>query len=342
VHFLERLSVAVDAKQTSCEQKQLADVQRPVIECERLDELRFQRGRSAPGVLAQKLLEQRNHVLAAFPKRGQYHRQAIQPCVKVRPKPLLAYRAYQRLLSGGDDPNVDVRRHGFSQGEHLTLLDRAKELGLYRRRQIESFIKEQRPRMCRTEKSGARLFGSGKRSLAVPEQLGLGQMRGDGRAVDGNEGAVAPAPGVNRPRHSLLAGSRFTLNDDRQIGRESLRGLDCRGKRRTPVPSGGDLSELNLCARSDNANPLAAANHVPHFQSGVLATDAVHKDAVAAFKVPNGQDRTIDDELRMPAGNLRSREDRIARWVAPDDVPVIKPLRDDRREHPRYSLGPTG
>jgi hypothetical protein len=55
-----------------------------------------------------------------------------------------------------------------------------------------------------------------------------------------------------------------------------------------------------------HANPLAAANDIADFENRVLVADAVDVHPVAAFELPNGQDRTADHELRVPERNRRS------------------------------------
>ena len=62
---------------------------------------------------------------------------------------------------------------------------------------------------------------------AIPEELfGLDQLLGDGRAVDLDEGAGAPAAeGVNRARDQLLAGAVLPENEDAPVGRRRHRDL---------------------------------------------------------------------------------------------------------------------
>jgi hypothetical protein len=219
----------VDSEQTSGEQKKLANVQGPIVQGEGFNEFGLQRRRSSARVLAQKLLEKGDDILATFAKWRQNDCQAVQPCVQVRTKTSLGYGARERLLGGGDDSHVDTRRRGLAQTQHLPLLDRTQKLGLHRRRQVQNLVEEQRAAVRGPEKTPAGFLGPGESPLAVPEQLRLGQVRWYRRAVDRNERPMPSAPSVNRPCHSLLARSGLALNDDREIDRETFRGFDGSG-----------------------------------------------------------------------------------------------------------------
>ena len=74
--------------------------------------------------------------------------------------------------------------------------------------------------MSDLEQSHLRGNRARKRPLDVSEQLAFQQRRGQGRAIAGQQGAVAAAAvPVDRPRHHLLAGPAFTTYQHGALGR---------------------------------------------------------------------------------------------------------------------------
>ena len=68
------------------------------------------------------------------------------------------------------------------------------------------------------EPAGARLGGAGEGAALVAEQLGLEQCVRNGRAVDLDEGLVAPPAGqVHRAGEQFLAGARLAQQQHRGL-----------------------------------------------------------------------------------------------------------------------------
>ncbi len=68
--------------------------------------------------------------------------------------------------------------------------------------------------------SRLRLLGARERTAFVPKQLGLEQLIGQCRAVDGDERAVFPRRRlVNEPGDDFLAGARLALEKDCGLSR---------------------------------------------------------------------------------------------------------------------------
>ena len=99
------------------------------------------------------------------------------------------------------------------------VLDGAQQLGLRRERQVRHLVEEQRAAVRVLELAAAPAH-AGRRALLDAEQLGFEQGLDEGGAVDRDERAGAPAAElVNLPRDELLAGARFALDEDREVGR---------------------------------------------------------------------------------------------------------------------------
>src|SRR6187551_1078672 len=100
---LEDGLAAVECQQPSDEQAQLADVERPVVATQPLDEAWVQAwGGLAAGALGQQAREQVWHLLDARAQRWQAHLQAVQPREEIAPKALLRDRVRQRRLRRHD------------------------------------------------------------------------------------------------------------------------------------------------------------------------------------------------------------------------------------------------
>ena len=190
----------------------------------------------APPMLRSELREQRRDVLPPVAQGRQPHGHPFQPRQQIGAEAAGARRVQQRQLTRDDDADVDRDGTGLAERLHLALLEHAQQLGLQRQRQIRHLVEQQRPGLRAAEDAGARLVGAGERPLPVAEQLTFGQRFGERGAVDRDERAAASAPGVDRARHDLLAGSGLALEHDRQIARRRLpQGRDRLGERGAAV-----------------------------------------------------------------------------------------------------------
>ena len=96
--------------------------------------------------------------------------------------------------------------------------------------------------------------GAGEAALLVAEELGLDQLVGDRRAVDLDEGALAPrARAVDGTRHQLFAGAALAGDQHRRRGRRRL--LDGLAQRfiagEAPTISSGSWrrTRFSVCSR---------------------------------------------------------------------------------------------
>ena len=105
----------------------------------------------------------------------------------------------------------------------LAHLDDAEELGLQVRTQLAQLVDEQRPGVGQREDAVAMVRRAGERALHVTEEVALHQTLGDGRAVEGDQGAVAArARVVDRARDELLAGAALAVDADVHVADRRL------------------------------------------------------------------------------------------------------------------------
>jgi hypothetical protein len=74
----------------------------------------------------------------------------------------------------------------------LALGEHAQQPGLQRRRHVADLVEEQRAAIGLLEAAAAQCIGAGEGALLVTEQLGLEQLGGNGRRVQGDERLVGP------------------------------------------------------------------------------------------------------------------------------------------------------
>jgi len=108
-------------------------------------------------------------------------------------------------VRGGEHADVDRDRLGRAHRLDLALLDRAKELGLQRRRQLADLVEEQRTAARLAEEAALRLVRPGERAAAMAEQLALDQRRLERRAVERDQRprAAGAAMQLRAPRAPL-------------------------------------------------------------------------------------------------------------------------------------------
>src|SRR5436309_212299 len=73
----------------------------------------------------------------------------------------------------------------------LARLERAQELDLQVQREVADFVEEERPSVRSAECARSAGHGAGERAFLVPEQLCLGELAGDGAAIERDERAAA-------------------------------------------------------------------------------------------------------------------------------------------------------
>ena len=155
----------------------------------------------------------------ALAQRRQLDGDHVETPVQVRAKFSGGDLALQVAVGGGQDANVDSRGRLFADRVELAVLDEAQELGLDAQLHLADLVEEDGAAVGLREAARPRARRAGERPLGVAEQLGLDQVRGDGRAVHRHERLVlARRAGVQRAGGQLLAGARRAGDEDRAAG----------------------------------------------------------------------------------------------------------------------------
>src|SRR5207253_297533 len=110
-------------------------------------------------------------------------------------------------VGGANDTDVDPARPRRPDRLHFARLERAQQRYLKTQRQIADLVEEQGAAFGCPEGSDGALHGPGEGAALVAEQLGFGDLGGDGAGVDRHEGASrARGEVVHGARRDLLAG----------------------------------------------------------------------------------------------------------------------------------------
>src|SRR5262249_34015812 len=97
--------------------------------------------------------------------------------------------------------------------------ERTQDLRLEEQRQVADLVEEERAAVRQLELSRLSRRGSREGPFFVTEELGLEQILGNRRAVDGDKRAVGPrAERVQRPGEELLARPALSLEQHRGVG----------------------------------------------------------------------------------------------------------------------------
>ena len=116
-----------------------------------------------------------------------------------------------------DHPHIGLDGLAAPDPVELALLQHPQQLDLHRQRHIADFVEEEGAPLGQFEAAAPGGNGTGEGPLLVTEQLALEQLRRNGAAVDGHEGARASGGQlVDGASHHLLAGSGLT--EDQYVG----------------------------------------------------------------------------------------------------------------------------
>jgi hypothetical protein len=102
----------------------------------------------------------------------------------------------------------------------FALFQHAQQLGLHGQRHVADFVEKYCAVIGLLELSDVPACRPGERSLLVPEEFRLDQLRRNRRAVQGHKCPTGSrAALVDRPRHKLFPGARFSQNADPRLAR---------------------------------------------------------------------------------------------------------------------------
>jgi hypothetical protein len=108
----------------------------------------------------------------------------------------------------------------------LLFLQYAQEFALQMQGDFTHFIQKQGSAIGQFKASRAFTGGPRESSFGMPEKLAFEQIRRNGGTIDTNKRAPAALTLlVNRTGYQLLAGARFSADQNRRIGRRNQRKL---------------------------------------------------------------------------------------------------------------------
>ena len=130
--------------------------------------------------------------------------------VEILAERALLHQLVEVAVGGHDHAHVHGDGAVAADALHLPLFQDAQQLGLHHQRHVADFVQEQRAAVGLFEFAQVPGGGAGERALLMAEQLGFDQLAGHGRAVQGDERAVAArAALVQGARDQFLARCRF-------------------------------------------------------------------------------------------------------------------------------------
>ena len=270
----------------------------------------------------------------------------------------------QIAIGGGNDANVGVVQPGPAQALELPLLEDAQQLGLHRRRHLADFVEEQHAAVGLLDASRLGRDRAGKGAALVAEQLGLEQLIGKRRAVDGDEWPAASRRRVmNEARHDFLAGTRFAGEQHRRFRLRHARGMREHilplARVADDTPLAGARLELarerrNLCFEAGGVFPrggVAALGFgemlVRHRERQVIGHAAREVDVVIrkAPRIAREEEQRSEDRVAKRNGDAQRRTradaaqelpaDRFRRDLAPDVVDDVRLAVEQRLLHGR-------
>ncbi|MNN34230.1 hypothetical protein D3C81_1480260 [compost metagenome] len=134
-------------------------------------------------------------------------------------------------MGGAEDPHIDLHLTVATDPAKAAVVEKTQELGLQVRRHFADLVEEHRTLVGQFHQPRlAAALCAGKGAGGVAEQLAFGQVLRQRRAVERQEGcAVTAADGVTGAGHQLLAGTGFTVDQQRCIQGRHAQGAGLEG-----------------------------------------------------------------------------------------------------------------
>ena len=143
----------------------------------------------------------------------------VEAIEEILPEPPQLRLGAQIPGGGGDHADMDFRELRRADGPHLPFLKHTQQFRLQVEGQLADFVQEKDAAVGGGEKPFPGAIGAGEGALGVAEKLTLDEAGGNGPAVDGDEGAVPPAPRpMQGPRRHFLAGAGLAGHQHREGG----------------------------------------------------------------------------------------------------------------------------
>ena len=146
-------------------------------------------------------------------------RNHVQAVVQVLPKAAGLHIGRQVAVGGRHQAHVDLDLALPAQAHQRALLQRAQQLGLQGQRQLANLVQKDGAAVGLLKPARTGCAGAGERAFFVAEQFGFEQRIRNGRAVDLDEGPVAPPAGqVHGACEQLLARARLAQQQHGGLG----------------------------------------------------------------------------------------------------------------------------
>src|ERR1700674_909109 len=169
---------------------------------------------------AQEISCQRGDVLPAVAQGRHVKGNHVQSIKKILAKSAAGNFLFEVFVRCGDDARVDAQGFVGTHALEALFLENAENFRLRAEAHVADFIEEERPAVGLLKFADLVFRRPGKAALNVPEQLGLDQLLGNGRAIDFHERAlVTQTSGMQRARHELLAGTTLAVDQHAAVGR---------------------------------------------------------------------------------------------------------------------------
>src|SRR4030042_2266279 len=125
------------------------------------------------GRFLEKVDNEQGDIFLFLPQGRKADRDDIEPIKEVLPEISAFDQRFEKLIGGGDHPNIDFNIFRSSHPFDLMLLKESEKFGLRRKAEIAHFIKEERPTIGLFEESPFCLERSGESTPDMAEELTL-------------------------------------------------------------------------------------------------------------------------------------------------------------------------
>src|SRR5688572_12728979 len=276
---------------------ELADIARPLVQAQRLEQARPQLWRFAAEALRQEVAEQKWDVFTPITQRWQGDLVAVQACIQVFTESAVRDGAFERRLGGHHDAQIDAHRAGIPERREFTFLQHAQEPALYRRAQLEHLVQKQCSAIRGPDVADLAALRTREGPAPVAKELAFDQRLRERRAVDRDKAAGTSAVVVQSERHALFARAGFSLHNHRQIrAGDSAQLAQARRQGMASPKSGAQLRKAEVDPPRRVANDgqgLANADQRARFQQCFVETFAVVVAAISTLQVLRDQQRPV-------------------------------------------------
>src|SRR5882672_2630282 len=153
---------------------------------------------------------QYRYVFNALPEGRHPQFDDVDPIEEVLAKFAFGHQVRELSMGRRQDAHIDRGLARLADGAHGFLLDEAQQLHLHVQRQVCDFVQEERAGFRCLHQALLVRDGAGETAALAAEEFTFHELRRNGAAIDGDEGAfTARARLVDHLRHQFLAGAGF-------------------------------------------------------------------------------------------------------------------------------------